>query len=84
MPTQKHQKSIDQRVIDIINDQMVIGKHSDVTPQTKIDDLGGDSLDIIEIVMLLEEEFGVIITDEETDKLESVEDFIECIQSKVN
>jgi len=75
-------KSIEQRVKDIITEQL--GVNSDqVTPEAKfIEDLGADSLDTVELVMALEEEFGQEIPDEEAEKLQSVGDVIKYIEEK--
>ena len=78
-------KTIEQRVKDIIVEQL--GVNSDqVTPDAKfIEDLGADSLDIVELVMALEEEFGHEIPDEQAEKLLTVGDvvkYIEDVQQK--
>lgn len=53
-----------------------------LTPEAKfIEDLGADSLDIVELVMALEEEFGVDIPDEDADKLKTVGDAMEYLKS---
>jgi acyl carrier protein len=66
--------SIEQRVKKIIVDQLGV-KEDQVTPEAKfIEDLGADSLDTVELVMALEEEFGQEIPDEEAEKLQSVAD----------
>ena len=78
-------KSIEARVKDIIVDQLGVNADQ-VTPEAKfIEDLGADSLDTVELVMALEEEFGNEIPDEEAEKLQSVGDvikYIEDMQSK--
>ena len=67
-------KSIDQRVKDIIVEQLGV-KADQVTTEAKfIEDLGADSLDIVELIMALEEEFGHEIPDEEAEKLLTVGD----------
>ena len=48
---------------------------------TFVDDLGADSLDVVELVMALEEEFGLEISDEDAEKLSSVKQAIEYIES---
>ena len=48
-----------------------------------VDDLGADSLDVIELVMAFEEEFGVEITDDETDDIQTVKQAIDLLESKV-
>jgi acyl carrier protein len=55
----------------------------DVTPEKKfIEDLGADSLGIVELVMALEEEFGLDIPDEDADKLKTVNDAMEYLKSR--
>ena len=79
------EKTIEQRVKDIIVEQLGV-KPEQVTPEAKfIEDLGADSLDTVELVMALEEEFGNEIPDEQAEKLQSVNDvikYVEEVQSK--
>jgi len=71
---------IEQRVKNIIVDQLGV-KPEQVTPEAKfIEDLGADSLDTVELVMALEEEFGSEIPDEQAEKLQSVGDVIKYIE----
>ena len=73
-------KPIDQRVKDIIVEQLGV-KPDQVTPEAKfIEDLGADSLDTVELVMALEEEFGIEVPDEQSEKLQSVGDVIKHIE----
>ena len=70
------EKTIEQRVKDIIVEQLGVNADQ-VTPEAKfIEDLGADSLDTVELVMALEEEFGHEIPDEQAEKLQSVGDVI--------
>ncbi len=72
-------KSTEQRVKDIIVEQLGVSPDQ-VTPDAKfIEDLGADSLDTVELVMALEEEFGHEIPDDEAEKLQSVGDVIKYI-----
>jgi acyl carrier protein len=67
-------KPLDQRVKDIIVEQLGV-KPEQVVPSAKfIEDLGADSLDTVELVMALEEEFGIEVPDEQAEKLQSVGD----------
>ncbi len=76
------EKSIDQRVKDIIVEQLGVNPDQ-VTPDAKfIEDLGADSLDTVELVMALEEEFGHEIPDEQAEKLQSVGDVIKYIEDQ--
>ena len=73
-------KPIDQRVKDIIVEQLGV-KPEQVTPEAKfIEDLGADSLDTVELVMALEEEFGIEVPDEQAEKLQSVGDVIKHVE----
>jgi acyl carrier protein len=74
------EKSIEQRVKEIIVEQLGVNPDQ-VTPEAKfIEDLGADSLDTVELVMALEEEFGNEIPDEQAEKLQSVGDVIKYIE----
>ncbi len=73
------EKTTEQRVKEIIVEQLGVNPDQ-VTPDAKfIEDLGADSLDTVELVMALEEEFGHEIPDEEAEKLQSVGDVIKYI-----
>ncbi len=71
------------KVHDILTKQL--GVHpSGITPQADfVKDLGIDSLDAIELVMAVEEEFGIEITDEEAEKLLTVADLLQCLEGKL-
>ena len=74
------EKSIQEKVTDIIVEQLGVSADQ-VTPEAKfIEDLGADSLDTVELVMALEEEFGQEIPDEEAEKLQSVGDVIKFVE----
>jgi acyl carrier protein len=73
-------KPIDQRVKDIIVEQLGV-KPDQVIPAAKfIEDLGADSLDTVELVMALEEEFGIEVPDDQAEKLQSVGDVIKYVE----
>ncbi|HDM76404.1 MAG TPA: acyl carrier protein [Deltaproteobacteria bacterium] len=70
-----------EKVIDIISNQLGIEREA-ITPEAKvIDDLGADSLDVVELVMALEEEFDVEIPDEEAEKIKSVGDIFNYMET---
>ena len=72
--------SIEERIKKIVVDQLGV-KPDQITPEAKfIEDLGADSLDTVELVMALEEEFGNEIPDEEAEKLTTVGDVIRHIE----
>ena len=73
-------KPLEQRVKDIIVEQLGVNPEQ-VTQEAKfIEDLGADSLDTVELVMALEEEFGIEVPDEQAEKLQSVGDVIKYVE----
>ena len=75
------EKSIEQKVKDIIVEQLSVNAEQ-VTPEAKfIEDLGADSLDIVELIMAMEEEFQTEIPDEEAEKIRTVGDAINYVSS---
>ena len=78
------EKSIEDRIRTIIATELGV-KPEQITPEAKfIEDLGADSLDTVELVMALEEEFGNEIPDEDAEKLISVGDVIRFIEESQN
>ena len=76
------EKSIEEKVKDIIVEQLGVNPEQ-VTPQASfIEDLGADSLDIVELVMAFEEEFSVEVPDEDAEKLQTVGDVIKYIEER--
>jgi acyl carrier protein len=74
--------TLEEKVIDIIVEQLDITKEECVPEAAFIDDLGADSLDLVELVMEMEENFGIEITDEELEKIVIVKDVINFLKSK--
>jgi len=74
--------SIEQRVKEIIADQLGVDIEN-IKPESKfVEDLGADSLDVVELIMAFEEEFGVEIPDEDAEKISTVGDVLNYISSK--
>ena len=74
--------AIDEKVIDIIVDKLGVDR-SEATPEAVfVDDLGADSLDLVELIMAMEEEFGMEIADEEAEKLRTVQDVISFVTAR--
>jgi len=71
--------SIDKRVREIVAEQLERDVNEVTNSASFIDDLGADSLDIVELVMKMEEEFGIEIPDEEAEKIKTVNDVIQYI-----
>ena len=72
----------EEKVIDIIVDKLGV-ERAEVTPEAVfVDDLGADSLDLVELIMAMEEEFGFEIADEEAEKLRTVQDVISFMQAR--
>ena len=70
-----------EKVRDILARQLEIEK-DEITPETDIvDDLGADSLDIVELLTTLEDDLGIIITDEEVEKLHTVGEVASFIEN---
>jgi acyl carrier protein len=76
--------SVEERVIEIVCENLGVSKEQ-VTRNTRfIDDIGADSLDIVELVMELEEEFEITIPDEEAEKIKTVGEAIDYIQKELD
>ena len=72
--------SVEERVKRIVVEQLGVDEEEVKTEATFVDDLGADSLDVVELVMALEEEFGLEISDEDAEKLTTVKHSIDYIQ----
>ena len=74
--------SLEERVKNLICDQLAVEAEK-VTPTASfIEDLGADSLDIVELVMQMEEEFDLDIPDDDAEKMKTVGDVVKYISSK--
>ena len=76
--------SVDEKVKDIISEQLGVKKEEIKLESSFIDDLGADSLDTVEVVMALEEEFGIEIPDEDAEKITTVGEAVKYIEEKIN
>ncbi len=75
---------VEEKMIDIIVEQLSVDREKVVAGASFVDDLGADSLDLVELIMAMEEEFDVEIPDEEAEKIATVQnaiDFVAKIQS---
>ena len=71
--------SIEERVIGIVAEQLSIGADEIKNESSFIDDLGADSLDTVELVMALEEEFDIEISDDQAENISTVQSAIDYI-----
>jgi acyl carrier protein len=72
--------SAEEKIKKIICEQLEV-KEEDVVPEASfVDDLGADSLDQVELIMALEEEFDISISDDDAEKITTVKDAIEYIE----
>ena len=76
--------SVEEKVKEIIVDQLGVNENQVTARASFIEDLGADSLDTVELVMALEEEFDVEISDEDAEKIYRVQDAIDYINNSTN
>ncbi|HVP28403.1 MAG TPA: acyl carrier protein [Myxococcota bacterium] len=74
---------VEDRVADIIVEQLQVSRDEVVPEASFVDDLGADSLDIVELVMAMEEEFDVEIPDEDAEKIQTIGDAISYLKEKL-
>ncbi len=74
--------SVEERVIDIVAEQLGVEKDKITRDSNFVNDLGADSLDTVELVMELEEEFDINIPDESAEKIQTVGQAIEHIENQ--
>lgn len=77
-------ENIEQRVKKIVAEQLGVNEAEVKTESSFVDDLGADSLDTVELVMALEEEFECEIPDEEAEKIATVQQAIDYIKTHLN
>jgi acyl carrier protein len=78
---EQRMENVEQRVKKIIAEQLGVNEAEIKNASSFVDDLGADSLDTVELVMALEEEFGIDIPDEDADKLKTVGDAMQYLKS---
>lgn len=70
-----------EKVKSLVAEQLGVDA-ADITPETSFDDLNADSLDVVELIMALEEEFDIEIPDEDAEKIKTVGDAVDYIKDK--
>jgi acyl carrier protein len=73
------EKTVERRVIEIIVEQLGVSEEEVTLEASFIEDLGADSLDLVELIMAMEEEFGIEISDEDAEKIQTVQDVVTYI-----
>lgn len=73
--------NIDEKVKAIIREQLSVAEEDVVPKASFVDDLGADSLDLVEMIMAMEEAFSISIADEDAEKIKTVQDAIDYIKS---
>ena len=76
--------SVEDKVKEIIVDQLGVDEKQINSEASFIDDLGADSLDTVELVMALEEEFDIEIPDEDAEKIATVQNAVDYIKGQTN
>jgi acyl carrier protein len=74
--------NVEEKVRQIICEQLGVNEGDVTADASFIEDLGADSLDIVELVMALEEEYDMEISDEEAEKIRTVQDVVNYIESQ--
>ena len=72
-----------ERIKEIIKEQLMVETDEVTETASFVDDLGADSLDTVEMIMEIEDEFGIEIPDEDAEKIATVGDAIEYVKKKV-
>ena len=75
--------SVEQRVREIVAEQLERDVNEVTSTASLIDDLGADSLDIVELVMAMEEEFDIEIPDEHADRLQTIGSAVEYLKERL-
>jgi acyl carrier protein len=74
---------VEKKVVDLISEVLVDVNKENIQPNSKIvEDLGAESLDIYDMIALLEDEFGIEISDEEVEKIQTVKDVADFIRER--
>ena len=74
--------TLEEKVIKLVMEQLDVTREECVLEASFIDDLGADSLDLVELIMEMEEVFGIEIADEELEKIRTIKDVVDFIKSK--
>ena len=76
--------SVEEQVKKIIVEQLSVAEEDVVSEASFVDDLGADSLDLVEMIMAMEEAFGISIEDEDAEKIKTVQDAIDFVTANAS
>ena len=71
------------RIVKVVSEELAISEEEITEDASFIDDLGADSLDVVELIMALEEEFDIEIPDEDAEEIATVSDAVEYIEANL-
>jgi len=74
--------TLEEKVINLIMEQLDVTREECKLEASFIDDLGADSLDLVELIMEMEENFGIEIADSELEKIRTIQDAVDFLRSK--
>ncbi len=75
-------EALNERVNTLVTDQLGVDRKS-LTPEANLlDDLGADSLDVVELVMAMEEEFGIEVPDDDVENIRTISDIVQYIEAR--
>ncbi len=75
-------QALSERVNSIVTDQLGVDKESLSPEANLLDDLGADSLDVVELVMALEEAFGIEVPDDDVENIRTIGDIVQYIEAR--
>lgn len=73
---------VEERIKEIIVEQLGVAEEEVIPEASFLDDLGADSLDLVELVMAIEEEFGLEIPDDDVEKMQTIQDAISYVEER--
>lgn len=74
--------AVDEKMVEIIAEQLSVDKEKVVPDASFVDDLGADSLDLVELIMAMEEAYDIEIPDEDAESITTVQDAIDYVNKK--
>jgi acyl carrier protein len=73
---------VEEKIKEIIVEQLGVAEEEVIPEASFLDDLGADSLDLVELVMAIEEEFGLEIPDDDVEKMQTIQDAISYVEER--